>query len=66
MIIWGGKSGNFELDSGALYQQSIATWTLTTQVNAPSPRYQHTAVWTGTDMIIWGGTPDGTGGKYTP
>src|SRR5262245_40333763 len=43
-------------------------------VNAPSPRSGHTAVWTGTSMIVWGGdssnnsTPalTATGGKYFP
>ena len=27
----------------------------TTTGNAPSPRASHTAVWTGTEMIVWGG-----------
>ena len=45
------------------------TWTATTTTNAPSARYRHTAVWTGTEMIVWGGDGDGvfdTGGKYSP
>jgi hypothetical protein len=29
------------------------TWTATT--NAPSGRFLHTAVWTGSEMIVWGG-----------
>jgi N-acetylneuraminic acid mutarotase len=46
------------------------TWTATSTTNAPSPRAFHSAVWTGTEMIIWGGY-DGTnsfntGGKYNP
>ena len=31
------------------------TWSVT-NTNAPSARTQHTAVWTGSEMIIWGGT----------
>ena len=31
------------------------TWTATTTVNAPDARDGHTAVWTGSEMIIWGG-----------
>jgi len=27
--------------------------------NVPSPRYQHTAVWTGTQMVVWGGLAQG-------
>ena len=32
------------------------TWTPTSTTNAPDRRQSHTAVWTGTEMIIWGGT----------
>ena len=46
------------------------TWTATSTTNAPSPRDEHTAVWTGTEMIVWGGinSPDvlNTGGRYNP
>src|SRR5438552_5459014 len=46
------------------------TWTATSTTSAPAGRYLHTAVWTGTEMIVWGGT-DGssffnTGGRYNP
>jgi len=47
------------------------TWTATSTANAPSARDLHTAVWTGTEMIVWGGIIDpinytNTGGKYNP
>jgi hypothetical protein len=47
------------------------TWTATSTTNAPSPRHGHTAVWTGTEMIVWGGVddsgnPQNTGGRYNP
>ena len=32
------------------------TWTATSTTNAPAARSRHTAVWTGSEMIIWGGT----------
>src|SRR5262249_1047100 len=38
------------------------SWTATSTTNAPSGRYYHTAVWTGSEMIVWGGTPDGISG----
>ena len=49
------------------------TWTATsiTNIHAPSGRDDHTAVWTGSEMIVWGGN-DGmghyfnTGGRYNP
>ena len=31
------------------------SWTATTRINAPDPRALHTAVWTGSEMIVWGG-----------
>src|SRR5438270_5036421 len=31
-------------------------WGATSTTNAPSARYYHTAVWTGSEMIVWGGT----------
>src|SRR5437660_24701 len=31
------------------------TWTATNLTNAPIARYLHTAVWTGSEMIVWGG-----------
>src|SRR5439155_1183737 len=49
------------------------TWTATTLTNAPSARKRQTAVWTGSEMIVWGGDfSDGSshylnsGGRYNP
>ena len=47
------------------------TWTATSTTNAPAARFRHTGVWTGSEMIVWGGTLDGTnglntGGRYSP
>ncbi len=46
------------------------TWISTTLTNAPTPRDWHTAVWTGSEMIIWGGDDNityfNTGGRYNP
>src|SRR5436190_2055321 len=47
------------------------TWTATTTANVPSARFDHTAVWTGSEMIVWGGWKLAanifrTGGKYNP
>lgn len=40
-------------------------WTGETSLDgAPSARTGHTAVWTGTEMIVWGG--DTNGGRYNP
>jgi N-acetylneuraminic acid mutarotase/subtilisin-like proprotein convertase family protein len=49
----------------------LDTWTPTSLTNAPDARFNHTAVWTGNEMIVWGGTSSGpiyfnTGGRYNP
>jgi uncharacterized protein (TIGR03437 family) len=68
MIIWGGFSNNFNLlNSGARYNPMTDLWTVTSTTGAPSMRLNHTAVWTGTEMIVWGGVSGGTtGGRYNP
>ena len=35
--------------------QCIDYWAATTSTNVPEARGAHTAVWTGNEMIIWGG-----------
>src|SRR5947208_509855 len=46
------------------------TWTATSTTNAPAARAGHTAVWTGSEMIVWGGFNEpslfNTGGRYNP
>ena len=67
MIIWGGVNGTNIFNEGAIYDPITNTWQLTTLNNAPTPRKSHTAVWTGTKMIIWGGIKNqvlNTGGIY--
>ena len=43
-------------------------WTATSSTNVPEGRSAHTAVWTGSEMIVWGGvgssTDLNTGGRY--
>ncbi|NUO48555.1 MAG: hypothetical protein HOV80_06835 [Polyangiaceae bacterium] len=73
VLVWGGRTSNGGgtlLDSGGRYDPSSDAWLTMSTTGAPSPRYAHTAVWTGTEMIVWGGwgTPGmlATGGIYTP
>jgi len=68
MIVWGGNDGtqNGDLNTGGKYNPSTNSWTVTSTANAPDGRESHTAVWTGSEMIVWGGTADTTGGRYNP
>ena len=52
MIVWGG---NGLFNTGGRYNPSTDSWTATSTTNAPDARYGHTAVWTGSEMIVWGG-----------
>ena len=72
MIVWGGIGDPFftRLNTGGRYNPSTNSWTATNTTNAPSARTGHTAVWTGTEMIVWGGNDFNdvlnTGGRYNP
>jgi N-acetylneuraminic acid mutarotase len=72
MIVWGGSGDtiNFFFNTGGRYNPNTNSWTATSTANAPAPRNVHTAVWTGTQMIVWGGQvpngPSNTGGRYNP
>lgn len=72
MIVWGGK-GNAaftDTNTGGRYDPNADSWIATSLTNAPDARTYHTAVWTGNEMIIWGGTANNfalnTGGRYNP
>jgi Galactose oxidase, central domain/Kelch motif len=72
MIVWGGCFGNpcsNFVDTGGRYDPGTDSWTATSTTNAPSARAYHTAVWTGSEMIVWGGQDNSgnyldTGGRY--
>ncbi len=47
----------------------VDAWAATTTTGAPDSRAYHTAVWTGSEMVVWGGVfaiPLGSGGRYDP
>lgn len=77
MVIWGGygvESVYDHLNTGGHYNPVTNKWKTTSLVNAPTVRSHHTAVWTGSEMIVWGGDdktemnfhPLNTGGRYNP
>ena len=69
MIVWGGLDGITLLNTGGRYNPSTDSWIATSTTNVPPDRELHTAVWTGNEMIVWGGAAVGTpitGGRYNP
>lgn len=70
VIVWGGVEvyyGVSGVRTGARYSADADTWVATTTTGAPSASYRHSAVWTGSEMITWGGYGSAsTGGRYDP
>jgi N-acetylneuraminic acid mutarotase len=73
MIVWGGiqiigLGGNIYGD-GSRYNPATDVWTSIPTNGAAAPRYFHTAVWTGNEMIVWGGANTknlNEGARYNP
>lgn len=72
MIVWGGRvaSPASPVSGGGLYDPLTDSWTAMNVSAAPPSRWGTTAVWTGTEMAVWGGY-DGaqyldTGVRYDP
>jgi hypothetical protein len=74
LIFWGGLGTGGALNTGS--QLVFGTngvplqWTSVSTSGAPSARFGHVAVWTGSKMLIWGGEKDGNyladGASYDP
>jgi FG-GAP-like repeat len=64
MIIFGGHDMFCcdDFGTGARYNPVTNSWTATSTTNAPPAAGGHTAVWTGSEMIVWAGI----GGRYNP
>jgi len=68
MVLWGGydsvSSRYFLVDIGERYDPLTDSWSPTSTLDAPLRRAGHSALWTGSRMIVWG--VDNTGGRYDP
>jgi N-acetylneuraminic acid mutarotase len=78
LLVWGGYS----ISNGAVrfgstvwrYDAGLDSWFSTGPAGAPLSRQNPTAVWTGTEMFVWGGWRNlgattnwyATGGRYNP
>jgi N-acetylneuraminic acid mutarotase len=77
MVVWGGAvfdpttGSTLPTNGGGVYDPTIGAWTPMAASGQPSSRFDQTTVWTGTEMIVWGGadghgTPRNDGGRYRP
>jgi N-acetylneuraminic acid mutarotase len=78
MIVWGGvryqDPDAKTLDTGGCYDPVDDAWSPTSPTHAPAGRTDAAAVWTGSQMIVWGGSSGAggqrrglnSGGRYDP
>jgi len=77
MIVWGVSAQDFGPSAPGLgfrWDSQTDTWKPISMEAAPLSRYGHVAIWTGADMIVWGGNAPPTiigsevqdGGSYDP
>ena len=74
LIIWGGALGTIAgagqySASGGWYQPDADVWTAVSTLAAPGARRGQTAIWSGSEMIVWGGFSGteylATGGRFS-
>lgn len=71
VIVWGGNGNSGFLNDGGelLFSNGVPSqWIAMSVANAPEGRQMHTAVWTGTAMLVWGGSDGGAlgdGGSFS-
>jgi N-acetylneuraminic acid mutarotase len=64
-IFWGGEARTIAdekataLSDGAAYNPMTDTWRTLSSKGAPSARASHVSVWTGQELVIWGGDASG-------
>ena len=72
MVVWGGYNGYIGqmYGDGARYDLGTNSWLPVSAAGAPNARFYHTAVWTGSEVVVWGGLNypvyDLSGGRYNP
>jgi N-acetylneuraminic acid mutarotase len=76
MLVWGGYQGgllNPFPTAGGRYNPATDTWKIMNVTNQPTTAAETAAVWSGSEMFVWGGvrnfistTYHNTGGRYNP
>ena len=58
MIVFGGSSADPHVKNpfGGVFMPTDNVWRSLTRAQAPHGRRDHTAVWTGAQMVVWGGS----------
>ncbi|MDI3291513.1 hypothetical protein [Polyangium sp. 15x6] len=61
VLIWAGSSGGSPIAGGALYDPAMNKWSSMSTASAPNARTNTGWVWSGTEMLLFGGRPLGSG-----
>lgn len=56
MLVFGGENNGGQLASGGAYNPATDRWRPLSQSGGPLARTAASAVWSGTELIIFGGT----------
>lgn len=72
MVVWGGRNASNPdgLDTGARFNTNAWSWQSVSATDVPLERHTASCVWTGAEMIVWGGVNNSgyptKGGRYNP
>lgn len=70
MIVFGGHAGDIDdptvLSSGGSYDPATDTWSPISATGAPVTAGPFSGVWTGSRLVVWGGSATATGAMYDP
>jgi len=68
MIVFGGqRDGNFSfISQGEIYTPATDSWTLMPDQPAPRGGLEGSVLWSGTELLAWGGSSSTGGGRYNP
>jgi hypothetical protein len=63
VVVWGGGAcgspDGAAFPGGARFDRATGTWSPISAVDAPAPRLAPVAAWTGSEVLVWGGTDGG-------
>jgi hypothetical protein len=61
MVVWGGTGSTPYYADGGRYNPALNSWSYipSTLASTPAARSSQTAVWTGNQMLVWGGAGAG-------
>ncbi len=66
MIVWGGVNQSERLQDGGRFNPATNTWTALPTSEVVAGRAGAAAVWSGSEMMVWGGNGLADGASFNP